>query len=245
MSATQAALRGGKYPSLAEIKRESLKSADAWWVVLVADPIAIRLLWLLVRVWPGLTPNAVTLASLMAGLAAGVAFFTGHLVWGALLYQLSFILDCVDGKLARLKGQTSPLGAFWDGLAGGLVYVTCVLCLVYRPNADPMLPPLGGVLLALWALHITVGYHLPEVVSGHWVRFAPRGDSWLRRHRLLYPMTFPDKHAVLFTLAPVAGFVLAGLAITVALEALLLAAKVSKVLRGGLEESQRASEQGG
>jgi phosphatidylglycerophosphate synthase len=65
----------------------------------------------------GLTPNAVTGLSVgLAGLAA-VAFSAGlrrAQVAGAVLLYLSFVLDCVDGQLARYTRAFSPLGAWLD-----------------------------------------------------------------------------------------------------------------------------------
>jgi phosphatidylglycerophosphate synthase len=37
-------------------------------------------------------------------------------VAAALVLELSYILDCTDGQLARLKHQTSPVGAHLDFL---------------------------------------------------------------------------------------------------------------------------------
>ncbi|MEU9890390.1 CDP-alcohol phosphatidyltransferase family protein [Sphaerisporangium sp. NPDC051011] len=65
----------------------------------------------------GLSPNAVTGLSVgLAGMAA-VAFSSGQrraLVAGAVLLYLSFVLDCVDGQLARYTRMFSPLGAWLD-----------------------------------------------------------------------------------------------------------------------------------
>jgi phosphatidylglycerophosphate synthase len=65
----------------------------------------------------GLTPNSVTGLSVgLAGLAA-IAFSAGERpaqVAGAVLVYLSFVLDCVDGQLARYTRMFSPLGAWLD-----------------------------------------------------------------------------------------------------------------------------------
>src|SRR3712207_8819073 len=36
------------------------------------------------------------------------------LLLGALLFHLSFVLDCMDGKIARLNGTGSPFGSWLD-----------------------------------------------------------------------------------------------------------------------------------
>lgn len=65
----------------------------------------------------GLTPNQVTLVSLLVGLGAAACLAGGNrlgFVAGALLLQVSFMLDCVDGQLARYTRNFSALGAWLD-----------------------------------------------------------------------------------------------------------------------------------
>jgi phosphatidylglycerophosphate synthase len=65
----------------------------------------------------GWTPNAVSIGSLAIGLAATAAFAAGSragLIAGAILLQVSFTADCVDGQLARYTGKSSSLGAYLD-----------------------------------------------------------------------------------------------------------------------------------
>jgi 1L-myo-inositol 1-phosphate cytidylyltransferase / CDP-L-myo-inositol myo-inositolphosphotransferase len=64
-----------------------------------------------------ITPNQVTLAAGLLGLAAGAVIAHGGRempVIGAFMFQLSVILDCVDGELARLKQQFSRWGEWLD-----------------------------------------------------------------------------------------------------------------------------------
>jgi phosphatidylglycerophosphate synthase len=66
-----------------------------------------------------LTPNQVTVASMAVGLAAAAAFATGDrlgLILGAVLVQVAFMLDCVDGQLARYTGTFSSFGAWLDSI---------------------------------------------------------------------------------------------------------------------------------
>ena len=65
----------------------------------------------------GWTPNAITIVSLIVGLAAAASFAAGSWVWvlaGAVLLQLSLVIDCVDGEVARATGRFSSLGAWLD-----------------------------------------------------------------------------------------------------------------------------------
>jgi phosphatidylglycerophosphate synthase len=62
----------------------------------------------------GISPDAVTYASLAFGFAAGAAFATGHFGLGALLGAIGSGGDAVDGLLARRLGVASPAGEVLD-----------------------------------------------------------------------------------------------------------------------------------
>jgi hypothetical protein len=67
----------------------------------------------------GITPNQVTTASMLIGVLAAAAFATGErwgLVAGAVLLQVAFTTDCVDGQLARYTRTFSKLGAWLDSV---------------------------------------------------------------------------------------------------------------------------------
>ncbi len=63
------------------------------------------------------SPNQVSVVSTLIGIFSGWLFAGGHFISGALLLQLSAIIDCVDGDLARVLYKESPLGK-WIDLAG-------------------------------------------------------------------------------------------------------------------------------
>nr|BFE86636.1 hypothetical protein GCM10020093_092370 [Planobispora longispora] len=67
--------------------------------------------------WSRLTPNAVTGMSVGLAVLAAVWFSDGGraaMITGAVLLYLSFVLDCVDGQLARYTRVFSPLGSWLD-----------------------------------------------------------------------------------------------------------------------------------
>ncbi|WP_307845216.1 CDP-alcohol phosphatidyltransferase family protein [Planomonospora sp. ID67723] len=67
--------------------------------------------------WLRLTPNAVTGISTGLAVLSAVWFSAGtraEMVAGAVLLYLSFVLDCVDGQLARYTRTFSPLGSWLD-----------------------------------------------------------------------------------------------------------------------------------
>ena len=73
-----------------------------------------------ILVQTSISPNAVSVASILIGLAAAPFFAAGKFVTGALILQLCAIIDCVDGDLARALFKESQLGK-WLDLAGDQV----------------------------------------------------------------------------------------------------------------------------
>jgi phosphatidylglycerophosphate synthase len=62
----------------------------------------------------GITPNQVTFTSLLLVIAAFWLFWTGHFLWGLGAAWIMTFLDTVDGKLARVTLNSSPLGNIFD-----------------------------------------------------------------------------------------------------------------------------------
>jgi phosphatidylglycerophosphate synthase len=57
-----------------------------------------------------ITPNQVTLATALLSLGVTICYATGNLLIGVIIALLIGILDGLDGKLARLKEQTTTIG---------------------------------------------------------------------------------------------------------------------------------------
>jgi phosphatidylglycerophosphate synthase len=79
--------------------------------------------------WVPLSPNAVTLIAVLFSIAGFVAFLYSELVVGFALFVLAFLLDAVDGAIARVKGLVSKKGAFLDGISDRLVEFFLILAL--------------------------------------------------------------------------------------------------------------------
>lgn len=58
-------------------------------------------------------------------------FATNKLVLGAIMLQLHYLLDCVDGNIARLTNRCTPLGAKLDKLVDQIVRATLFVSLAY------------------------------------------------------------------------------------------------------------------
>ncbi|HEY0479739.1 MAG TPA: CDP-alcohol phosphatidyltransferase family protein [Kofleriaceae bacterium] len=107
------------WSEIVAIYRASKKRRDInWFTEWVARPPAAVVVYAL-RGTP-ITPNQVTFLSavIAAGACAMFALLPGYawLVAAAAVFELSFVLDCADGQLARLRQTASPLGHLLDFL---------------------------------------------------------------------------------------------------------------------------------
>ena len=118
--------------TLGEIRSRTYKDRDAWWTVWLVDPLASRLVWLVAPIrW--VTPNLLTMGAFLLGFVSAYCFAQADYPWliaGALVFHLSFVLDCMDGKIARLKGNGSVFGSWLDYVFDRLRVVTCAIALM-------------------------------------------------------------------------------------------------------------------
>ncbi|WP_327352551.1 CDP-alcohol phosphatidyltransferase family protein [Streptomyces sp. NBC_01304] len=130
-------------PPLDEVRRITQKKRDAWWTVLLVDPVAtplVRLTAMRTRI----TPNQITWGAFLLGLASSAFFVLGDWQWliaGAVVYHLSFILDCMDGKVARLTGTGSVFGAWLDFVFDRIRVMVCAVALMagqYNRTGDTL-----------------------------------------------------------------------------------------------------------
>ena len=86
----------------------------------------------------GVTPNVVTILSIILGVAGGVLLYFGAspLLWlnyvGIFLIIWANTYDSADGQLARLTKQYSRLGRILDGVSGDLWFFAIYFALVFR-----------------------------------------------------------------------------------------------------------------
>jgi phosphatidylglycerophosphate synthase len=107
--------------SLAQLERQCQKPDHRrignWMARRVTRPAALRVTWVVAPL--GVSAHAATLLAWACGVGSAIAFgwgSPGGWMLGALLLQLGYLLDHVDGQLARLRGTTSLDGAQLDYL---------------------------------------------------------------------------------------------------------------------------------
>ncbi len=118
----------------------------------VRRPLAGRLVRLLVKT--KITPNQVTLISVLFSLIAAVVFFRGDyssLVIGALLLEIGILIDCVDGQLARAKNMGTKMGGIYDHTSDDVTLV-CISIAVGTLLFRELAPSFW-----LWAILVSLG----------------------------------------------------------------------------------------
>lgn len=134
-----------------DVRERACRGRDSWWTVWLVDPLAVPLVRITAN-RTSITPNQLTVATLLLGLGAAASFAWGSwpfLLAGAVLYALCFLVDCMDGKLARLTDQESLSGSWMDYVFDRFRVFVCAIALMGGQYAHT-----GDVVFAWLALAV-------------------------------------------------------------------------------------------
>src|SRR5437773_8874099 len=169
------------FAAVADAYRRTKKPHDILWNRYVARPAAAVLLVPLES--SRITPNQVTFASLVV-FAAGAGLLLAMpgrlgLLLAVLVIELSYVLDCVDGQLARLRGTSTPIGAHLDFLMDELkafLLVATAAVRLWRAFGRPfwLVEGLRGLAAAASAVSLTAFVSRP----GYGTRRPPAAGSY-------------------------------------------------------------------
>jgi phosphatidylglycerophosphate synthase len=158
------------WSEVATIYRSSKKKKDInWFTEWIARPPGAVVVYFLRNT--RITPNQITFLSafVAAGACAMFALLPGWewLVAAALVFEFSFVLDCADGQLARLRKIASPVGHLLDFLMDELkamLLIGCVAVRLWRETADERLlvVGLGGLFCLASGIALTSFMRRPE-----------------------------------------------------------------------------------
>jgi phosphatidylglycerophosphate synthase len=182
-----------------------IKAYEPWRTIFFADPVAIPLARLLAAL--RVNPNVITVLSIVCGIVPGVLFAMGYWVWAALLFEFRFLLDCVDGKVARLRGVTSELGARMDAFGELPGKPSCFIGIgvYFYWNSHPWLA-------ALTAAAVAAHYGIHKLfalfgISPYDLEFPQFHRTWVRRivPRSVNLYSWFDEEFLEFTVFPLIG----------------------------------------
>lgn len=129
-----------KFSEIKEQYKSTLKSMDTEESLDLIFYRPIGYMWALLCAKVGITPNAITIASIFLGVAGGVLFYFGQPenIWlnyiGIVLIVWANSFDSADGQLARMTHQYSRLGRILDGLSGDFWFVAIYFAICFRVN---------------------------------------------------------------------------------------------------------------
>jgi len=93
--------------------------------------------WISSHLVDHVTPNQMTLITFTFGIISALVNFV-NIPLAGILYQISSILDGVDGEIARARMQTSKFGGYFDSILDRYVDLSFLLTLAYVSLADPL-----------------------------------------------------------------------------------------------------------
>lgn len=131
-----------------------------------------------------LSPNYLTLLSMISGITAGIFFSYGDykgLLYGVVALAITNILDCADGQLARLTGKSSRFGKTLDGIADIVTYVSIYTGVSYHlfvNNCSAGIFVYGFVSMMFMFLHIIYFDHFKnEFVSYVYPSYKEKSEN--------------------------------------------------------------------
>ena len=112
-----------------------------------------------------ITPNQITLAHTMVGVGAASLIYGKHYLLAVVLFEIRTILDCMDGILARLKGQSTAFGRTLDTIGDGITFNALMIAGALRmildfPTYRPSLILIAVFFFAMTAAHCGSVYQL-------------------------------------------------------------------------------------
>ena len=108
-----------------------------------------------------LSPNQLTVIGFLFSIPAAFFFLRGDwesLIIGSILFIVSFLFDCIDGVIARLKGMTSTFGDYLDGILDAARMFILVFGLTY-----------GQYLITKDASYLTFGIFYVFIYVMQWI----------------------------------------------------------------------------
>ena len=152
--------------------RASLKSMDTEEHIDLYFYRPIGYAWALLAKKLGVTPNAITIASIFLGVGAGVCFYFNNIWWnlmGAFLLIWADSFDSADGQLARMTKQYSRIGRILDGLSGDLWFAAIYVAICLRENVTSAF--FMDHTWVIWVMAVVTGLcHATQAAMGDYYR---------------------------------------------------------------------------
>lgn len=243
--------------SVSDVRR-SVHGIDSWWTRFFIDPVAIRLTYLVAN-FTKISPNTITFITLPIIFISAYFFYLGeplYLIIGAVVYEFNFALDCVDGKLARLKGETSTFGAFSDLFLDNInVFINLVALTFgqYQKTGDDKFLIIGMIYIFMHMTQILNKYIALQTINQNLkrdfysVESLERESGIINRIRHFFAkrglnlvlFTTVEGEAVVFFFGPITGYVFEAILLSLIFVSLFFILKTIFFFKSSLDEDRR------
>lgn len=194
--------------------QSTLKSMDTeeTFDLIFYRPIGYR--WALLARRLGITPNAITIASIFLGVGAGVAFYFDNLwinLLGVFLLVWADSFDSADGQLARMTKQYSRIGRILDGVSGDIWFAAIYVAICLRENVTSDF--FSAHHWVIWVIAVVTGlchatqaamadyyrqFHLYFVKGEDGSELESASNLWKKFHELSWKKNFWSKLTLAF-----------------------------------------------
>tara|TARA_Y200000002_G_scaffold368488_1_gene361629 strand:- start:3375 stop:4100 length:726 start_codon:yes stop_codon:yes gene_type:complete len=132
---------------------EAKRTSDPIWCKFIYRPLSFPAGWLFYKI--GMKANSVSLLSIALALISFIIIISGtndDVVLASFLMLSIALLDCIDGNIARARGEAGPGGEWMDALSGYTVYALLPLALGLHLNLHSPYAPLPGLWILVGAI---------------------------------------------------------------------------------------------
>lgn len=203
-----------KFAELKADYKSTLKSMDTEETFDLVFYRPIGYCWALLAKKMGVSPNAITIASIFLGVGAGVCFYFNNIWWnllGVLLLVWADSFDSADGQLARMTKQYSRIGRILDGLSGDIWFAAIYVAICLRENVTSEF--FSAHHWIIWVLAVVTGLcHATQAAMADYYRqfhlYFVKGEDgseleraenlWGKYHSLSWKRNFWQKITLLF-----------------------------------------------
>ena len=128
--------------------KKTFKPREEWWSRVFATPIA-NLILSGIADWSFITPNRLTILSFILTILTAFFILSGsskNLFIAGIILQLAYIIDCMDGQLARYHQTVSRIGSFFDKLSDYIKFPIILLGLTINTHYHYELSTIPAIL---------------------------------------------------------------------------------------------------
>lgn len=145
--------------------KETEEFANSW----IFRPAAFIIVWFVRKT--KITPNHLTVLSFIFGITGGVMLAVGQQWLAFISMLLMVVLDCADGQLARLTGQSSRIGKMLDVTADVSSYLSFFIGVsVYRFGLTGNISEFWYILLSFAAISLNIIFY--DQFKNQYIRYV-------------------------------------------------------------------------